>query len=347
MSQSNSKITYKSSGVDIDSGNELVKRIKSLVKPTQIPGANTNIGGFGGIFDLAKINYKDPFLVSSTDGVGTKLKLAYEINKHDTIGIDLVAMYVNDLVVQGAKPLFFLDYFATGKLNVDMAEDVIKGIAEGCLQAGCALIGGETAEMPGVYNKSEYDLAGFSVGIVEREKLLPTNNIAEGDVVIGIPSSGIHSNGFSLIRHVMKENSISFDDTVEGVDKSIGKALLAPTKVYVKECLCLMEKYQVNAFAHITGGGLTENIPRVLPSNLGVEIDCSSWKLPKIFKWIAEIANIEKEEMLRTLNCGIGMVAILPESELKDLNESYNVIGKVIKKENNSVTYKNIENFYG
>ncbi len=330
-------INYKDSGVDIDAGNELIQRIKPFAKSTTRAGADTNLGGFGGLFDLAKCNYKDPILVSATDGVGTKLKIAKELDIHDTIGVDLVAMCVNDLIVQGAQPLFFLDYFSSSKLSIDVASDVIKGIAKGCKMANCALIGGETAEMPGIYAPNEYDLAGFSVGAVERDQILPKNNIQENDIILGLKSSGVHSNGFSLVRYILKEKNIKLTHKLSG--KEIGKLLLEPTKIYVKSCLKSIQTDKVKALSHITGGGLIENIPRVLPKNLQIDIDYNSWKLPELFSFLQKEGNVEDKEMYRTFNCGIGMVLILEEKDLEIVQKSLQkegeesiVIGKIIKK---------------
>ena len=311
-----SPTTYKDAGVDIEAGNALVKAIGPLVKSTARAGSNPDLGGFGGLFDLKACGFADPVLVAANDGVGTKLKLAFETGKHDTIGIDLVAMCVNDLVVQGAEPLFFLDYFATGKLEPGVAETVISGIAEGCRQAGCALIGGETAEMPGMYGENEYDLAGFSVGAAERGALLPKADIKPGDLVIEMPSSGVHSNGFSLIRKLIDQLGLSFSDEAPfeaGV--ALGEALLRPTKIYVPPCLDLVKKNQVKAFAHITGGGLNENIPRILPDGLGVELSATAWKFPPVMSWLKRTAGLRDTQMASTFNCGIGMIAIVDEME--------------------------------
>lgn len=343
---------YKSAGVDIDAGNKLVDLIKPLAKATSRKGADVELGGFGGLFDIKKLGYKDPVLVSGTDGVGTKLKLAQTMEKHDTIGIDLVAMSVNDIVVQGAEPLFFLDYFACGKLDNQIAYSVIKGIATGCKDAGAALIGGETAEMPGMYKEGEYDLAGFAVGVVERAKILPKKDIKSGDVVIGIASSGFHSNGYSLVRHVLDEHNISLDKKPTFSNATVGDLLLEPTRIYVKTCLEIIKNTKVKGFAHITGGGLLENIHRVLPNNLVAEIDCASWKMPEIFKWVGNMGGIENLEMLRTFNCGIGMIAIVPKSEIKKVSEIAKnnrdrcfVIGKIIgrKKNHLSTHFVNLE----
>jgi phosphoribosylformylglycinamidine cyclo-ligase len=330
-------ISYKDSGVDIDAGNEFVERIKPLAKSTSRIGADTNLGGFGGLFDLAKCGFKDPILVSATDGVGTKLKIAAELQIHDTIGIDLVAMCVNDLIVQGAQPLLFLDYFASSKLSIDEATDVVKGIADGCIAANCALIGGETAEMPGIYKKGEYDLAGFAVGAVERDEILPKNNVKSGDAIIGLKSSGFHSNGFSLVRHILKEKNIGLDHKLSG--KELGKLLLEPTRIYVKSCLEAIKTGKVKALSHITGGGLVENIPRVLPKNLEANIDYTSWELPELFSFFKNIGNIADAEMKRTFNCGIGMVLICDRNDseillkiLKENGEEALVIGNIIQK---------------
>jgi phosphoribosylaminoimidazole synthetase len=328
-------LNYKQSGVDIDAGNELVNRIKPFAKSTKRLGADSDLGGFGALFDLKKCNFKDPVLVSSTDGVGTKLKVAIEVGKHDTIGIDLVAMSVNDLVVQGAEPLFFLDYFACSKLDVEVASQVIKGIAAGCKQAGCALIGGETAEMPGMYAAGDYDLAGFAVGAVERDKILPRET-KSGDVLIGLASSGVHSNGYSLARFILQKNSVKFSDKIFD-EKTVGEILLEPTKIYVKSCLKALETSKIKALAHITGGGLTENLPRVLSKNLTPKIDYKSWARPEIFNYLQKLGNVSDEEMHRTFNCGIGMVLVVErgnENEilqiLKAQNEEAFIIGQLI-----------------
>lgn len=329
-------LNYKDAGVDISAGNELVNIIKPFAKSTVRTGADADLGGFGALFDLAKCGYKDPILVSSTDGVGTKLKIASDLKKHDTIGVDLVAMCVNDLVVQGAEPLFFLDYFATGKLSLDVASDVIKGIALGCKIANCALIGGETAEMPGLYGAGDYDLAGFTVGVVERENILP-KNVCEGDMILGLKSSGVHSNGFSLVRHILREKNINLDFKLPS-GKNLGEALLEPTKIYVKSCLNAIKTGKVKALAHITGGGLLENIPRVLPKNLTAEIDYKSWQLPELFQFLKTAGNVKDTEMQRTFNCGIGMVLVVDKSDfsliktkLAEFDEEVLEIG-VIKK---------------
>lgn len=346
MSQLKNSLNYKDAGVDIDAGNALVERIKPSIKATARDGVLGSIGGFGGLFDLKALkNYDHPILVSATDGVGTKLAIAQAAGNHSSIGIDLVAMCVNDIVVQGAEPLFFLDYYATGKLNNDVAADVINGIAEGCKQAGCGLIGGETAEMPGMYQGEDYDLAGFSVGIVEKDAMLPRGDIADGDTVIGLPSSGIHSNGYSLVRHVLKTNNIAFTDAVDGIGV-LQDALLTPTQIYVKPLLAAMDS--IKALAHITGGGLSENIPRVLPDNLGVTIDCAAWTPQRLFSWLAEQGGIAHEEMLRTFNCGIGMVVIVSDVDAfaADYDGEYHVIGEVTTRDGDAVTYQNLDKLY-
>lgn len=312
-------LTYRDAGVDIDAGNELIERIKPHAKSTLRPEVMGGLGGFGGLFALPQ-GYREPVLVSGTDGVGTKLKLAIDMGKHDSIGIDLVAMCVNDIIVTGAEPLFFLDYYATGKLDIDTATEVIKGIADGCKQAGAALNGGETAEMPGMYSGSDYDLAGFAVGVVEKSRILDGAAVRPGDLLLGLESSGPHSNGYSLIRKVLERENNPLDQTLG--ETTIGEAVLAPTQIYVKPLLRLLEDTEIHALAHITGGGLTENLPRVLPGNTVAEIEIKSWKRPLIFDWLAEKGGIEEAEMLRTFNCGIGMVVILPETSL-DMAQSH------------------------
>jgi phosphoribosylformylglycinamidine cyclo-ligase len=306
-------LTYAQSGVDIDAGNRMVELIKPLVKATARPGADAEIGGFGGLFDLKRAGFKDPGLVAAHDGVGTKVKIAIETGLHDTIGIDLVAMSVNDLVVQGAEPLFFLDYFATGKLDPEIGAEVVKGIAEGCRQAGCALIGGETAEMPGVYHGDDYDLAGFAVGAAERGAILPRNDVRPGDVVLGIASSGVHSNGYSLVRKVVAKSKLKWSATAPfDKKKKLGAAVLTPTRIYVKSCLAAIRGTKaVKALAHITGGGFPDNIPRVLPKNVGARIDISRIPVPAVFQWLAKTGGIAEKEMLRTFNCGIGMIVVV------------------------------------
>jgi phosphoribosylformylglycinamidine cyclo-ligase len=312
-------ISYRDAGVDIDAGNDLVERIKPIVKNTFRPGVMAGLGGFGALFELPLDRYREPILVSGTDGVGTKLKLALELGKHDTIGIDLVAMCVNDIVVTGAEPLFFLDYYATGQLNVDIATDVVKGIAEGCLQSGAALTGGETAEMPGMYGKGDYDLAGFCVGIVEKSRIIQPERVGPGDVLIGLASSGPHSNGYSLIRKILEVSGADLGQEMDG--KTLGEALLAPTRIYVKPLLKLHQALEIHALAHITGGGLPENLPRVLPEGCKAVIEQSSWERPTVFNWIQEKGNVAESEMLRTLNCGVGMViCVAAEDEEQTLS---------------------------
>lgn len=312
---SNTQLSYKDAGVDIHAGNELVERIKPDVKRTRRPEVMGGLGGFGALCALPT-KYKEPILVSGTDGVGTKLRLAIDLNKHDTIGQDLVAMCVNDLVVQGAEPLFFLDYYATGKLEVDVATNVVKGIADGCVISGCALVGGETAEMPGMYHEGDYDLAGFCVGVVEKSKIIDGSTVKTGDALIALASSGPHSNGYSLIRKVLEvSRSNPATDLLE--DKPLSEHLLAPTKIYVKSILKLVEEVDVHAIAHLTGGGFWENIPRVLPESAKAVIDESSWQWPAIFSWLQEKGNISRYEMYRTFNCGVGMVIALPERDVE------------------------------
>lgn len=307
-------LTYKDAGVDIDAGNALVERIKNVAVRTKRPEVLAGLGGFGSLFALPK-GYEEPVLVAGTDGVGTKLKLAMDMNKHDTIGIDLVAMCVNDLIVGGAEPLFFLDYYATGKLSVDVASEVVSGIGQGCLDSNCALVGGETAEMPGMYDGEDYDLAGFCVGIVEKSKILDGSQVKAGDRILGLASSGPHSNGYSLIRKIIEVTGAKLDQDFDG--RCLGEALLEPTRLYVKSVLALLKAAPVSALSHITGGGLLENIPRVLPNNSKAVIDCQSWAMPEIFRWLQEGGNIDSTEMYRTLNCGIGMVICLPEAEVE------------------------------
>ncbi len=316
----NNSLSYSDSGVDIDAGNALVEAIKPAVKATARAGSSPDLGGFGGLFDLAATEFDDPVLVAANDGVGTKLRIAIEAGKHDTVGIDLVAMCVNDLVVQGAEPLFFLDYLATGKLDVGEATQIICGIAEGCRQAGAALIGGETAEMPGMYSGKDYDLAGFAVGAVERGEILPANTIAAGDVVLGLTSSGLHSNGFSLVRKIVELEGLDWKAKAPFADITLADALLEPTKIYVKPVLDTIRKTgAVKALAHITGGGFTENIPRVLPEGIGAEIDLASLTPPAIFGWLSRTGGVAEAEMLRTFNCGVGMVVVVEEAEVKEV----------------------------
>jgi phosphoribosylformylglycinamidine cyclo-ligase len=304
--------TYRDSGVDIDAGNALVAAIKPLAKATRRPGADADLGGFGGLFDLRQAGFTDPILVATNDGVGTKLKIAIESRRHGTIGIDLVAMCVNDLLAQGAEPLFFLDYFASGKLDVEVARAVVSGIAEGCRQAGCALIGGETAEMPGMYADGDYDLAGFAVGAVERDAVLPRSDVAVGDVLIGLPSSGVHSNGYSLVRRLVADAGLAWDaPALFDAGRTLAEALLEPTRIYVKPVLrAIRETGAVKAVAHITGGGLSENVPRVLPDGIAADVDLGAWRAPPVFGWLMEAGGLDEPEMLRTFNCGIGMVAV-------------------------------------
>ena len=335
MTDQNKGLSYSDAGVDIDAGNELVERIKPSLKKTNRPGVLSAIGGFGGLFDLKAAGFKDPILVAATDGVGTKLKIAIETKKLSTIGIDLVAMCVNDLICQGAEPLIFLDYFATGKLKLKNAENIIAGIARGCEMAGCALIGGETAEMPKMYHGEDFDLAGFSVGAIERgqELPLPTNI---GDIIIGLSSNGIHSNGYSLVRKIVEKCGLQWSDEAPFENKNLGDALLTPTKLYVKQCLELKNIEGVKAFAHITGGGLTENILRALGEGQGIKIDLSTWNLPPVFKWLSSAGSVSQDEMLKTFNCGIGMTVICSQASkdavfslLEKNGESPTLIGEV------------------
>jgi phosphoribosylformylglycinamidine cyclo-ligase len=323
-------LTYADAGVDIDAGNRLVDMIKPLVRATARPGADAEIGGFGGLFDPKAAGFKDPVLVAATDGVGTKLKIAIEADLHDGIGIDLVAMSVNDLVVQGAEPLFFLDYFATGKLEPDAAALIVAGIAQACRESGCALIGGETAEMPGLYKAGDYDLAGFAVGAAERGTLLPRPDVGIGDIVIGLASSGIHSNGFSLVRSIVERTGLPWHAPAPFAPvQTLGAALLTPTRLYVKSCLrAIRDTAAVKALAHITGGGFTDNIPRVLPNGLGVRIDLDALPVLPVFKWLAREGGVADLEMLRTFNCGIGMVAVVPADRATDVLSSFVMSGE-------------------
>ncbi len=329
---------YKQAGVDIEAAADLVERIKPHIKRTNRSGVMSGIGGFGALFDLKETGYKDPVLVSATDGVGTKIKVAIEMDRHDTIGIDAVAMCVNDLIVQGAEPLFFLDYFACGKLVNDVAEKVIAGVAEGCEQAGCALIGGETAEMPGMYAIGDYDLAGFTVGAVERENMITGESIAEGDVILGLASNGLHSNGFSLVRKLIKSNSdytyesrVAFEEVL-----SLGEMILMPTRIYVRSILAALKiksedgNSAIKGMAHITGGGLYENIPRILPANASAHIDATSWQLPNIFRWLREIGNVEVHDMATTLNCGLGMVIVCNAGQESAVIDSLQASGETV-----------------
>ena len=310
-------MTYRDAGVDIDAGTALVEAIGPLAAKTARAGLLGGIGGFGGLFDLKACGFNDPLLVAATDGVGTKLKLAIETGDHDGIGIDLVAMNVNDIIVQGAEPLFFLDYFACGKLDVGIAESVIAGIAEGCREAGCALVGGETAEMPGLYAAGDYDLAGFAVGAVERDRLLPRTDLEAGDIILALPSSGVHANGFSLVRRVAEQARLDWDDPAPfAPDRTLGQALLTPTRIYVRQILeTIRTTGAVKALAHVTGGGLTENVPRLLPEGVAAEIDLGSFTLPPEFRWLQAQAALDGKEMLRTFNCGIGMVVVVASAD--------------------------------
>ena len=330
----NSSLSYRDAGVDIDAGDALVDRIKPLAKKTMREGVLGGIGGFGALFEVPK-RYQEPVLVSGTDGVGTKLKLAFELNRHDTVGQDLVAMSVNDILVQGAESLFFLDYFACGKLNVDTAASVVGGIAKGCEFAGCALIGGETAEMPGMYPEGEYDLAGFAVGVVEKSKIIDGKSIAAGDVVLGLASSGAHSNGYSLVRKIIERSNPDMNAPFDG-QRSLADVVMAPTRIYVKQVLQMMQKVNVKGMAHITGGGLLENVPRVLPDNTVAELQKSAWPRPKLFDWMQAEGNVAENEMHRTFNCGIGMVIVVAAqdaeaamSELQATGETVYQIGKI------------------
>jgi len=311
--QQQERLNYKSAGVDIEAGNALVERIKPIAAKTRNAGVMAGLGGFGSLFELPLDRYKNPVLVSGTDGVGTKLKLALDLNLHNTVGIDLVAMCVNDIIVQGAEPLFFLDYFATGKLNVDTAASVIEGIGKGCEYSGAALVGGETAEMPGMYADGDYDLAGFCVGIVERDNIIDGSKVKAGDKLIGIASSGPHSNGYSLVRKIVEKSGVSLESEVNG--KHLGKTLLEPTRIYVKPLLELLKTVPVHAMAHITGGGITENLPRVLPKDLDATINLSAWQLPEIFAWLQKQGNVDLADMLVTFNCGVGMIVCVDAAD--------------------------------
>ena len=308
-----SSLSYRDAGVDIDAGNALIERIKPHAAATRRDGVLDQLGGFGALFQLPLDRYKEPVLVAGTDGVGTKLRVAIDLGRHDSVGIDLVAMCVNDLIVQGAEPLFFLDYYATGKLDVDVASDVVKGISDGCIQAGAALVGGETAEMPGMYSEGDYDLAGFCVGVVEKSKIITGKQVAEGDVLIGLGSTGPHSNGYSLVRKIIDVSGADLSEAFDG--STLGERLLAPTRIYVKPLLDLIAKVNIHAMAHITGGGLLENLPRVMPDHTQANIDSSAWTKPAIFDWLQEKGNVEANEMYRTFNCGIGMVLVVAANE--------------------------------
>lgn len=312
--------TYREAGVDIEAGDEFVDRIKPLVRSTFRPEVLTDLGGFGGLFGLRSDKYKEPVLVSGTDGVGTKLKLAFMMDRHDTVGIDLVAMCVNDIAVSGAEPLFFLDYFATGKLSVEKAQEVVKGIAEGCRQAGCALIGGETAEMPSMYADGEYDLAGFAVGVVEKGKLVDGKTITAGDAIIGLASTGLHSNGYSLARRVLFDQAkLSTESQLPELDRSLGEVLLAPTRIYAKQILSLIQECPIKGIAHITGGGITENLPRVFPEGVGAKISRKAWPVPPIFDVMSRLGSVSREEMYRVFNMGIGLMLVVPPDSVADV----------------------------
>jgi phosphoribosylformylglycinamidine cyclo-ligase len=323
-------LTYAEAGVDIDAGNAMVEDIKPLVRATHRPGADAEIGGFGGLFDLKAAGFRDPILVAANDGVGTKVKIAIESGLHETIGIDLVAMCVNDLIVQGAEPLFFLDYYATGQLDPKAGAAVVKGIAHGCLQAGCALIGGETAEMPGLYAKGDYDLAGFSVGAAERGHLLPKANIEPGDVVFGLTSSGVHSNGYSLVRRIVAMTKLAWTDPAPfAPNQTLAQALLTPTRIYVKPLLAALKATAgIKGLAHITGGGFPDNIPRVLPQTMGVQVNLSAIAVPPVFAWLAAEGSVAQEEMLRTFNCGIGMIVIAEQAKAAEVEAALQQAGE-------------------
>ena len=323
-------LSYRDAGVDIDAGDQLVENIKPYAKRTMRPEVLSGIGGFGGLVEISK-KYKEPVLVSGTDGVGTKLKLAFELDIHNTVGIDLVGMSVNDILVQGAEPLFFLDYFACGKLDVPAATEVIKGIANGCEQAGCALIGGETAEMPGMYPVGEYDLAGFAVGVVEKANIITGEHIKPGDVVLGMASNGAHSNGYSLVRKIIERSNPDLSAKFDG-ERTLTEVIMAPTRIYVKPLLALMQSLTIKGMAHITGGGITENVPRVLPASVVADIDSQSWELPKLFKWLQSEGNVAEQEMYRTFNCGIGMVVILAASDADAAISQLQAAGETVTK---------------
>jgi phosphoribosylformylglycinamidine cyclo-ligase len=341
-------LTYADSGVDIDAGNRMVELIKPLVRATARRGADAEIGGFGGLFDLKSCGFADPVLVAATDGVGTKVKIAIESGRHDTIGIDLVAMSVNDLVVQGAEPLFFLDYFACGQLDPGTGAAVVAGVAAGCRQAGCALIGGETAEMPGLYQPGDYDLAGFAVGAAERGGLLPRGDIAAGDVILGLAASGVHSNGFSLVRRIASGSGLPWDAPAPfDPARPFGEALLTPTRIYVKSCLAALRATTgIKALAHITGGGFPDNIPRVLPKGLGARIDLAAVPVPPVFKWLATQGQVAQPEMLRTFNCGVGMIVVVAAAQvdavrtaLAEAGEAVLRLGVIVKSETSAVSF--------
>jgi phosphoribosylformylglycinamidine cyclo-ligase len=330
MSNGKNGLTYADAGVDIDAGNELVERIKPAAKRTNRSGVMAGLGGFGALFDLKDAGYSDPILVGATDGVGTKLRIAIDTGEVGGVGIDLVAMCVNDLVCQGAEPLFFLDYFATGRLAVEHAAKVVEGIAEGCVRSGCALIGGETAEMPGMYEDGDFDLAGFAVGAMERGTDLP-KGVTEGDVLLGLASDGVHSNGYSLVRKVVELSGLGWDaDCPWAPEQSLGANLLTPTRLYVKQALAAVKEGGVHALAHITGGGLTENLPRVLPEGLGATIDLNAWELPPVFRWLAETAGMEQAELLKTFNSGVGMILSVEADRAEALTELLTGLGETV-----------------
>jgi phosphoribosylformylglycinamidine cyclo-ligase len=324
-------LTYKEAGVDIDAGDRLVDHIKPLAQSTNRTGVMGRLGGFGGLFDLKAAGFKDPILVSGTDGVGTKLKVAIEAGLHDTVGIDLVAMCVNDIVVQGAEPLFFLDYYASGRLEVEAARPVVTGIAEGCRRAGCALVGGETAEMPGMYGEGDYDLAGFCVGAAEREALLPRVDIAPGDIVLGLESSGLHSNGYSLVRRVVQRSGLSYEQAAPFAKTSLAVALLEPTRIYVKPLLAALRTTKaIKGLAHITGGGLPGNVPRCLSDGLRARLDARRWAAPAVFGWLRETGGVPTDDMLRTFNCGLGMVAVVGQNDARDVAKLLSDAGECV-----------------
>ncbi len=329
MSTPKNGLTYADAGVDIDAGNALVERIKPAARRTERPGTMAGLGGFGALFDLKAAGYTDPILVAATDGVGTKLRIAIDTGVVDTIGVDLVAMCVNDLVCQGAEPLFFLDYFATGKLDVDQATRIITGIAAACAATGCALVGGETAEMPGMYHRGDFDLAGFAVGAMERGADLPAG-VTAGDVLLGLASDGVHSNGYSFVRKVVDLSGLGWDAPAPFADGALGEALLVPTRLYVKPALAAVRSGGVHALAHITGGGLTENLPRVLPEGLGADINLSAWALPPVFRWLAGTAGMAEAELLKTFNCGIGMIAVVAPDQAEALTALLSGLGETV-----------------
>ncbi len=329
MTTDTNGLTYAAAGVDIDAGNALVERIKPAAKRTNRAGVMSGLGGFGGLFDLKAAGYEDPILVSATDGVGTKLRIAIDTGEFSTIGIDLVAMCVNDLICQGAEPLLFLDYFATGKLDVDAAAVIVEGIAEGCVQSGCALVGGETAEMPGMYHDGDFDLAGFAVGAMERGQSLP-ENVSVGDVLLALPSSGVHSNGYSLVRKLVEHSGLSWADQSPFSEGTLGQALLAPTRLYVKQCMSAIKAGGVHGFTHITGGGLSENIPRALNEGQGIEINLDAWELPAVFGWLQAQGSISDAEMLKTFNCGLGMVVIVDADHVAGVTAALEAAGETV-----------------